>query len=310
MRRLSARPGFSLLELLIALTLGVVVIGVTSTFAVGTWRSDRTSRTRDELNRDARFIGMAMSRDLQDAGVAFASTQEFGSIAARNDTVMALSVPYEPDVAPTYSIVAAPDTNPLLPPGGTCGALCIEFRKVDDQFRIAAGDVARLQVQGERRLAVVESVEDYGSTVYVHISGVQQLFVYPAAFADSLRLHRSATTLQKVTVSAWYYDPATQNLMRASGFDGAGHFRAVTAAASATNFQARLRFMDGVERANANGFDTDTLNDYDRITAVRVRATLRSRGDSTLLRGAAPAERVYEWRVTPRNLMYERNRAL
>ena len=65
------RSGFTLIELLVSMVLGVVVLAAAANFATATLRTSRGSDLRDGLNRDARFIGLAISRDIQDAGVAF-----------------------------------------------------------------------------------------------------------------------------------------------------------------------------------------------------------------------------------------------
>ena len=76
-----APRGFTLIELLISMVLGVIILAVSANFAAATLRTSRGIDLRDGLNRDARFVGLAIARDLQDAGVAFASTQPFGSVA-------------------------------------------------------------------------------------------------------------------------------------------------------------------------------------------------------------------------------------
>ena len=150
------RSGFTLLELLVSMVLGVVVIAISANFAASTLRSSRAIDLRDGLNRDARFVGHTVSRDLQDAGVALESSQTFGSVAARGDTIMALSVPFLPNAAETYSMVVPVDPTDPLPPGGTCGATCIDL--VDPNtvpFQLSVGDLALLQVDNVRRLILI-----------------------------------------------------------------------------------------------------------------------------------------------------------
>ena len=306
------RSGFTLIELLVSMVLGVVVLAAAANFATATLRTSRGSDLRDGLNRDARFIGLAISRDLQDAGVAFESTQPFGSVATRGDTVVAISVPFLPNQAEVYNMVVPTDTTDPLPPGGTCGATCIDV--VDPNtvpFQIRVGDVALLQVQNERRLIVLSAVGYGGAGVKrLTFSNADTLFVFPAGLTGGLRLTRNGVAVQRLSVTAWYRNTVGNTLVRADGFNGDGTLRSSITARGVEQFTTRLQFTNGVEHAQANGFDSDTTNDYDRIVSVVVRARMRVEQTDRSVNGGAPLFRNYEWRITPRNLIFERNRVL
>jgi prepilin-type N-terminal cleavage/methylation domain-containing protein len=302
------RPGFTLIELMISLSIGVVVLAIGTSFALGTWRSQRRAKAHDTLARDARFVAMSLTRDVQDAGIAFESTQDFGSLAARGDTVLTLSVPFDPSEAPTYDMATPnPALADPLPAGGECGADCLRFTKDANGFRIRPGDVARLQVAAQRRLVLVTDVTDNGATVDVRIATGPTLFVFPAAFSGSLAIPHSGVTIQRLVVTGWFRDAATRQLMRVEGFAPDGSLRASAVAGGVEQFQARLLFTDGTERAMADGVNADTLDDYDRITSLLVRARMRTDSAGA---GMPSVVRRHEWRITPRNLMYERNRQL
>ncbi len=307
-----ARPGFTLIELLVSMVLGVIILAISANFASATLRSSRGIDMRDGLNRDARFVGLAVSRDIQDAGVAFESTPIFGSVATRGDTVVAVSVPFLPNQAEVYDMVTPADTTDPLPPGGTCGATCIDI--VDPNtvpFQIHAGDVALLQVQNERRLIVVTNVVSGGTGVkQVTFSNADTLFVYPAGLTGGLRLTRNGVAVQRLSVTAWYRNSATNTLVRAEGFTPDGQLRTSITARGVDMFSTRLQFTNGLERPQANGFDADTTNDYDRIVSVVVRARIRVERVDRSVNGGAPLYRNYEWRITPRNLIFERNRVI
>ena len=306
------RSGFTLIELLVSMVLGVVVLAAAANFATATLRTSRGSDLRDGLNRDARFIGLAISRDLQDAGVAFESTQPFGSVATRGDTVVAISVPFLPNQAEVYSMVVPTDTTDPLPPGGTCGSTCIDV--VDPNtvpFQIRVGDVALLQVQNERRLIVLTGVGNGGAGVKrLNFSNADTLFVYPAGLTGGLRLTRNGVAVQRLSVTGWYRNTVSNTLVRADGFNGDGSLRTSITASGVEQFTTRLQFTNGVEHDQANGYDADTTNDYDRIVSVVVRARMRVERVDRSVNGGAPLFRNYEWRITPRNLIFERNRVL
>ena len=306
------RSGFTLIELLVSMVLGVIVLAVSANFATATLRSSRGIDMRDGLNRDARFVGLAVSRDLQDAGVGFESTQIFGSIATRGDTVVAISVPFLPNQAETYAMVVPADTTDPLPSGGTCGARCIDV--VDPNtvpFQLRAGDAALLQVQNERRLIVLTNVTTGGPGVRrLTFSNADSLFVFPAGLTGDLRLKRNGVAVQRLNVTAWYHDAYSNTLIRADGFQADGSLRTSITARGVDTFATRLQFTNGTERTQANGFDADTTNDYARIVSVVVRARMRVERLDRSVNGGAPLFRNYEWRITPRNLIFERNRVL
>jgi prepilin-type N-terminal cleavage/methylation domain-containing protein len=312
-QRSARRAGFTLLELLISLVVGVVILTISTNFATATFRSSRGSDLRDGLNRDARFVGMALSRDLSDAGVAFESAQNFGSVAARGDTVMSLSVPFIPNTAESYQMVIPSDTTDPLPAGGTCGARCIDLVNPGTvPFQLRVGDVAVLQVQSERRLIVLTGVasRSSGAVRRIQWSAADSLFVWPAGLTGGLRLTRTGVAVQRVHVTGWFRDAANEVMMRADRFKADGSLRAAVAARGAESFSARLVFTDGTERAQANGFDADTTNDYDRIVSVVVRSQLKILQRDRTINGGEKLARQFEWRVSPRNLTFERNRAL
>ncbi len=311
-RQASSRTGFTLIELLVSMVLGVIILAVSANFATATLRSSRGIDMRDGLNRDARFVGLAVSRDIQDAGVGFESTQVFGSVASRGDTVVAISVPFMPNEAETYSMVVPADTTDPLPPGGTCGATCIDV--VDPNtvpFQLSPGDVALMQVQNERRLIVLTAVTAPSAGVRrLTFSNADTLFVYPAGLTGGLRLTRNGVAVQRLTVTAWYQNNVNNTLIRADGFMPDGTLRTSITARGVDVFATRLQFTNGVERTQANGFDADTTNDYDRIVSVIVRARMQVERVDRSVNGGAPLFRDYEWRITPRNLIFERNRVI
>ena len=209
-------------------------------------------------------------------------------------------------------MVVPTDTTDPLPPGGTCGATCIDV--VDPNtvpFQIRVGDVALLQVQNERRLIVLTGVGNVGAGVKrLNFSNADTLFVYPAGLTGGLRLTRNGVAVQRLSVTGWYRNSVGNTLLRADGFNGDGSLRTSITARGVEQFTTRLQFTNGVEHDQANGFDADTTNDYDRIVSVVVRARMRVERVDRSVNGGAPLFRNYEWRITPRNLIFERNRVL
>lgn len=310
-RVVRVRSGFTLVEMLIAMLLGVVVLSAATGFALQTWQTRRGSGIRDVVDRNGRYIGMTVARDVQDAGVGIESTPTWGSLTTFNDTVAVLSVPFtNNEPAEVYRIAPPPpDTINPLPYGGTCGMYCIDFFKENNTFDVRAGDLARLQVNGERRLIVVTTVSSASATTFrVTFTPVTQLLGYKAGISDSLLLDRSGTSIQRMAVTAFWRDISTKRLMRATRLTTAGALIGEPIADNVESFMSRLVFVGGSEAPGANGFDTDTINDYDNVAALKVIATLKSDRTDRTVNSGLPLEREFTWRVAPRNLMYERNR--
>ena len=240
-----------------------------------------------------------------------ASKQEFGSVATRGDTVLAISVPFLPNQAEVYNMVAPTDRTDPLPPGGTCGETCIDI--VDPNalpLRIRVGDVALLQVQSERRSIVVTSVTSGGV-------GVKHLTFSNATPCSCIRLVSPVGCGSRVTVwwwcsdwsvNAWYRNAVSNTLVRSDGVNLDGTLRTSITARGVDSFTTRLQFTNDSERTQANWFDSDTANDYDRIVSVVVRARMRVERTDLTVNGGAPFFRFYEWRLSARNQAFERHR--
>lgn len=309
-RRPVGRRGFTLVELLIALVIGVIVLTAATSVASSMFRNVDGVRVRENVSRQGRFVGMSLDRDLSETGVELPSSISFGSLAVRNDTLSILSVPFDPDVAPVYRLVAPPDTVPLLPPGGSCGALCLNLRGATPgaDVRLEAGDVALLSAGGSRRLILVEAVSPVVDSTMVVLADIGSLLFRPATFSGGLRLPRGATSVQRLRAVTYWLENGV--LMRADRFGPDGKLLGAPMADGVDSFTVRLVFTDGDIADAADPGDSDDSNDYDDIVSVLVRLKLRA--DTSGVNRPAdgkPRIRDYEWRFSPRNLIYERNRA-
>lgn len=302
------RRGFTLPEVLISLTVAMVVISGAVAFSVNSWSTRRGWTVRETVDRDGRFVGLSLSRDVQEAGISFNSSPVFASMDAFGDTLSVLSVPYEPTEAGVYPIFNDGDTLTTYPPGGTCGANCIDFQKVSGTYDLRSGDLARLQVGSTRRLLLLTSVVDRPNGLFrVTFLNVNRLANRPSGL-DSLLLMRSGTSIQKANIVMYYLDPSKQALMRAQKLDASGRPVGALVAGNVEDFKARLLFTSGTEHPTYSGVDADTTNDGNDIIGTKLRAKIRSTKSDPTVNGGQPIARWYEWRVSPRNLLYEKNR--
>lgn len=302
------RRGFTLPEVLMSLTIGMVVITSAVAFSVSSWSTRRNWTVRETVDRDARFVGLSLARDVQEGGIAFTSAPEFASLDTYGDTLSVLSVPFEPNEAPVYPIFDDGDPQPTYPPGGTCGANCIDFLKVGGTFDLQPGHLARLQVGGTRRLLLLTEVSNNGPNRFrIKFLDVPRLLNRESGL-DSLLLMRSGTSLQRANLVIYWRDLTRNALMRADRLSPTGVPVGATVAGNVEAFEGRLLFTNGIEHPTYSGVDADTTNDGNDIIGVKLRARIRSTKSDPAVNGGLPIARWYEWRVAPRNLLYEKNR--
>ncbi len=307
MPTLQSRRGFTLVELLIAVTVGLIVISAAMTFTVNTMRSITATELREGVTRGARFMGMSLERDFQTTGVGIESTNAYGSLLVRGDTVVILSVPFDPTMAPPYSLIPPPAATNPLPPGGTCGATCLDLMKAaDSSFNIQVGDVARLQVDGERRLILVQSVTHSDTAVTLDFAPYPEILLHSSGFSGGLQLDPSGTFVQKLSPIAYWV--AGDTLMRATRVNPDGSLKGEVIAEGVQTWEVTVAFEDGDELDAPDASDGDVTNDYDDILGVRIQAAVAADRTNRHVNAGSLYVKSYDWRYTPRNLMYERNR--
>ncbi len=302
------RAGFTLAELLISMTVAMVVITGATAFSVSSWQTRRGWTVKEGVDRGARFVGLSLARDVAEAGIAMESTPTFASLGTFGDTLSVLSVPYEPNEAPVYSIYNDGDTLPTYPPGGNCGATCIEFVNPGGALGLVGGNLAKLQVGSTRRLLLLQSVTGSSGRFRVEFLDVDWLLGRESGL-DSLLLERSGTTLQKVNAVVYWRDEGTNKLYRATELTSAGTPIGQLMASNVQDFEATLLFVNNSESPYYDGLDTDTLNDGNDVIGAKVRAQMQSDRSDPAVNGGQRVLRWYEWKIAPRNLLYEKNRS-
>jgi len=102
-----ARRGFTFIELMVALALGVIVLAAAVGFVIREMRNLAGSEIRQSLSRNGRYIGVSLRHDVQRAGIEISSSNSFGTVAVwpgtNGDTLVVLHVPYIPDLAPPHA---------------------------------------------------------------------------------------------------------------------------------------------------------------------------------------------------------------
>ena len=303
----TSREGFTLIELLISLALSMVVMGASLSFAMAAFRGSEGNTLREEVYRNARFIGMALERDVQTTGVGIVSELRFGTLSTFNDTLVILHVPWEPTDAFPYTIDPPNGTNNPLDPGGTCGLNCIDLNKgPGNSFDLKVGDLARLQVNAERRVILVTDIRSTGNTVELTFLNNATLLHYESALSDGLLLDRFSTIVQKLQPIVYWVE--NEILYRSDQLDANGDLIGSPLAYDVKSWDAKMIFLDLDEADEGNPYDSDLTNDFDDILGTRITATLGTTRSDIRVAGGELYTREYEWKFLPRNLMYERNR--
>jgi hypothetical protein len=304
------------MEMLLALLIGMAVIASATDLAVGIWKGRRGWTVREKVDRDARYLGLSLQQDASMAGIGLESSATFASLATGGDTLSILRVarmyfPPAPDSteAPVYPLHNDGGSGSTYPLGvGNCGATCLEFADGVPRH-VQVGDLVQLRAGPVRRLLLVTGVANTTPPRFqITFLNVTRLAGRPSGLAG-VALPRSGTTMQQVDAVQYYRDAGTNQLLRAERFNtqsGAPLGDAV--ATDVTGFEARLRFRSGAELPNYDGTDADSTNDGNQIMGASVRAELQAARTDTVVNGGRRIKRWYRWRITPRNLLYEKNR--
>ncbi len=251
------RRGFSLVELLVALTLGVVVLGAAMGYLLREMRSLAGSEIRQSVSRNGRYISVSLRHDIQKAGIDIESTGVFGTLKAwpgdHGDTLVVLHVPYLPEPAPLHPLVPPAGTDDPLTGDGTCGSRCLDLLKGSiTPLEIEPGDLARLQVRATRRLILIEDLVDATDTTFQITFTESPLVLRQAAgLSGGLQLTRSGTFVQKLVPIVYYVD-GEQQLHRAVQLNTSGAPEGDILAYGVERFEVKLVFVDGDELDQAN----------------------------------------------------------
>ncbi len=307
------RRGVTMIELIIAMIVGLVVLTTVTSYVGTTDRNLNAAAAREDYARKARFVGFSLRRDLGEAGVGIESRPTFGTVAVYNDTVTVLKVPFQPNQEQPYNLA----TNPALASVTSnatqnCGNSCMRLRRLapGTPLTLAPGMVARIQAGNDRRLILVTSVASPGAndSVAVQFRSMSRLLRRPSVLQATpvTGMTSATTTVQRLDVVAYWRD-ASNNLWRATRLDPTnGNLVGEIIATGCTQFEVQLIFRDGGVADSASA--TVAGRRYDDINAIRIRATLQSSVVDSRLNGGQPLARTYTWQIQPRNLIYERNR--
>ncbi len=302
--------GFTLIELIIALLLGTVILSAAITFLITHMRALEGSDIRENVARNDRYIGALLRRDLQMAGIDIKSSTSYGTIGVwpggAGDTLVILYVPYDPEPSPIHDV--DPTQSQPSVGQGTCGTRCIEvlYDPMKTQ-ELAIGDMARLEVEGVRRLMLINDFDVAGMAWEISWTDADTLLHQPAGLVGPIQVKVPGTYVQKLAPIIFYLD-SQERLMRAESLNMDGSPKGIVVAYGVQQFDVSLIFADGDTLQRANPYDSDNSNDFDDIVGVKVIVTVRAERTDLRVNSGNLVTKTSEWRISPRNLRYEKNR--
>ena len=299
----------TLIEIMIAMVVGVIVMGAAMSFTITTFRGVESTNLREDVFRTGRFIGSSLERDAASAGVAIRSQTRFGTLLAQGDTLVIVSVPYDtcqsppaasaaPGIAPVYSMPTGTAT-PATPGPGELRHL-LRRRQGRGHWRHAA--VRRRQHDPDergQRAAVPQRHRRSGtwaadatrspSRPATRSSCTRQAGRGRSRARRTCSSLPAATTFQKIT-PVMYYRDAQNRIIRSTGLTTGGAPIGEVVAENVLNWNVWLFFEDGDSARVADPTDGDATNDYDDLSSVKVMATLRERPRGPQHRNAGAAQ--------------------
>jgi prepilin-type N-terminal cleavage/methylation domain-containing protein len=303
------RAGFTLVELIAAMTIGLIVLASATSFAINTWITQSRGAASEDISRRARYLGMSFQRDIGEVGVAVKSRPMFSSLIISGDTVGLLRVPTRDTVqTPTYfaKVTTAPPVGQ-----GTCGANCVDVIKNGLRgVEIRAGEVFLVDDQGtnEKRVLLALTVTDPAPTDttqpvrITYLTGRDSLYRWYSKIDAGINW--SQVQVKRLALALYFRD--STNLFRAERIASDGTFSRELLASGVSDFQANYIFVNGTEADFAT--PGSATQNYCQIAAIRFRATVTTdRPSDPRVARAASSNRVLQWVIAARNLIYERN---
>jgi prepilin-type N-terminal cleavage/methylation domain-containing protein len=315
-----ARDGFTLVEVLVAMTVGVLLLMLTMQIVQTILRTSSSTDQRVEVDRAARLIGVALQRDLQEAGVDVTSSANFGSVYVRGDTIVLLRIPYKHSTAGDtaaymYNVIVRGE-RPDPGNGTACGTFCLDLDLTNPDsligtplpMQVTVGGTALLFANGQYRLLLPTAIATSGRTAQLTFANQTSVLGHPTGLRappQNVQLAATGNFVENVVATTYYRSGTT--LLRATTYTNTGAPVGEVMADSVTAWSVKVLFVDGDSASTANTTDGDTTNDWNDVSGVRITATIAPNAPDRRT-GQVPPPRTYQWTVSPRNLTYERNR--
>jgi len=289
---LQVDKGFSLVEMLIGMTITMVVVGAFINLLINQNKSYSSESLRQEMNITGRVAMDEIQREAMNAGTGLPGL--FPSIQIRDG---GSSLP------DTITFIYVPQTNIFLEfatsPKPNASANSMKFSAASDDDSVVIGDHLIIYDESSFNIIEITSINTSSHTaVFVPPAGVNS----PAGLAKAY--DPATAVITRVSVTSMTVDKSDTAHPKLIKFKGSNVLGSI--AYDIENLQVLIHFEDGDTASIADTTDGDTTNDPMDLDAVEVTVTARS--------SRADTERNQEgdhfWRqeftsmVAPRNLIY------
>lgn len=305
------RNGFTLVEMLMAITISSLVVGAVLSLFDSFMKNERAMSIRTEVHQNARYAVDMLTRELLEAGEGLDPTAKFAVVSTADGNSGA------PDTLFIVRSDAGTAVHQVLEPtGDPLTEILLNITCADSVLDVRAGSVLHLARGPTRGLAIVNSVTRNETGVSCPPAdpdadiGHVVLGVTAAAGQHGwkLKANKDGAAAHRVNAAVYFIntDGPTSVLVRATRYES-GQWIGPPIAEGIADFQTQLVFGDGDVAAEASSTDGDATNDYDDIFTVRAFLTARAWRTDRNLAGGGVYEREYSVRATPRNPLYSRN---
>lgn len=286
------RSGFSLVEMMIGLTITMVVVGAYINLLINQNKSYSSDSLRQEMSINGRVALDEIQREAMNAGTGlpglFPSIQVFDGGSTEPDTITFLYVP-QTNIHLEFA------TSP--PPNASANSMKFDPSSDDDSL-----------VVGEHLIIFDESDFNIIEITSINTSSHTAVFVPPVGVNTPSGLAKAYdpanTTITRVSIMSLTVDKSDSEHPTLIKFKGGTLLG--EAAYDIENLQVVIHFEDGDTASVADDTDGDTTNDPMDLDAVEVTLTARSPRPDT----ERNQEGDHYWRqeftglVAPRNLIY------
>lgn len=311
-RNRNSQAGFTLIELMIGLTVGSVVVAGGLSLLLWQQKIDLANAIRLEVHGSARYALDQISRDAIEAGEGLDPTAVFGVVSTADGGGS------DPDTL--YILRADPETPThiaLDPVNDPKQELILDILCDDPVDDIGPGHIVYLANGPARGVASVVSVtrNDTGNTCTGGPVPELGEVVFGISVIDAedhgwpINGNSAGAAVLRVDPAVYFLDesdPSNPKLIRATRYLSNAWVGAAIGE-MITDFQVRVAFSDQTVAAEADAIDSNPDNNYDDINTVLIDYTSTASRTDPNLNGGQLFERDYSVRVSPRNSLYTRN---
>ncbi len=284
--------GFSLVEMMIGLTITMIVVGAFINLLINQNKSYSSESLRQEMHITGRVALDEIQREAMNSGTGLPGLlppiQVFDGGTTEPDTITFIYVP-QTNISLGFATTPPPNAN----------ANSMKFSATSDDDSLSVGDHLIIYDESDFNIIEITNINTASHTaVFVPPAGVNT----PSGLAKAY--DPASTVITRVSVTSMTVDKSDSQHPQLIKFKGSNMLG--TVAYDIENLQVLIYFEDGDTASVADTTDGDTTNDPMDLDAVEVTVTARSsRADTERnMTGDQYWRQELTAMVAPRNLIY------